>query len=362
MCFLLAASIYGMRRAHYEIFLITHIGLSIAALISIYYHVAIFPAGEWNIFIWPCAAIWIFDRIIRGLRTLAFDWKFWDTRATITYNSASHLVRVEVPMERCRVSPRPGTYYYMHVLDDLRYAAQSHPFTLAYVSPPVDDDANVPISPISLYRPSSPAHSISETSSLLSHHSTPTSPSMVFLVRPYSGFTSRLATSCATEPARLRVLLAGPDGCTLPLHTYGTVLFIAGGTGIAVALSHLRALLAAGSRTHSVRITWAVREAGFLAAVLREFKGEIADERCVLDVHVTQDSESGEAEEHKGVTVRCGRPDVKGVVERVVDESSERTAVVACGPAVMADQARRACVGVLGVGRDVDYFEESFKW
>jgi NAD(P)H-flavin reductase len=356
MCFLLAASIYGMRRAHYEIFLITHIGLSIAALISIYYHVAIFPAGEWNIFIWPCAAIWILDRIIRGLRTLAFDWKFWDTRATITYNSASHLVRVEVPMERCRVSPRPGTYYYMHVLDDLRYAAQSHPFTLACVSPPTDDDVNVPI-PLS-----SPTRSISETSSLLSHHSPSASPSMVFLVRPYSGFTSRLAASCATSPTRLRVLLEGPYGSTLPLHTYGTVLFIAGGTGIAVALSHLRALLAVGSRTHSVRITWAVREAGFLAAVLSEFKREIADERCVLDVHVTQDSEAGEGEEHKGVTVRFGRPDVSGVVERVLDEAGERTAVVACGPAVMADQARRACVSVLGAGRDVEYFEESFKW
>jgi NAD(P)H-flavin reductase len=357
MCLVLAASVYGIRRAHYEVFLIVHIGLSIAVLISIYYHVAIFPAGEWNIFVGPCATIWIFDRIVRGLRILAFDWKFWDTRAVVTYDPASHLVHVEVPMERCHVSPRPGTYYYMHVLDDVRYAAQSHPFTLAYVSAPADDD--VPLSPISSRRASSPAPSVSETSSLLPHPSS-TSPKMIFLVRPYSGFTSRLATSCATSPARPRILLEGPYGSTLPLHTYGTVLFVAGGTGIAVALSHLRALLAVGSRTHSVRITWAVREAGFLGAVLSEFRRELADGRCVLDLHVTQDSAAGE--ECKGVTVRCGRPDVKGVVERVVSEAGERTAVVACGPAVMADQARRACVGVLGVGKDVEYFEESFKW
>jgi NAD(P)H-flavin reductase len=358
MCLVLAASVYGVRRAHYDFFLVTHIALSIAALWSMYYHVAIFPAGDWNIFIWPCAAIWLFDRAVRGLRTLAFDWKFWDMRAVVTYDAPSNLVRVEVPMERCRIQPQPGTYYYMHVLDDMRYAMQSHPFTLAYIAAPTDKD--IPLSPVSSRCTSSPASSISESSSLLSRSSAP--PSMVFLVRPYAGFTARLASSCTEFPARPRILLEGPYGSTLALRTYPTVLFIAGGTGIAVALSHLRALLATGSYTHSVRITWAVRESAFVAAVLRDFAAELADVRCALDVHVTQDS-AAVGETRAGVVVRSGRPDVGGVVKRLVSEvGCERVAVVACGPAVMADQARAACVRVLGRGLGVDYFEESFKW
>jgi hypothetical protein len=36
---------------------------------------------------------------------------------------------------------------------------------------------------------------------------------------------------------------------------------------------------------------------------------------------------------------------------------------VACGPARMADEARRASVSMLARGfRAVEYFEESFKW
>jgi NAD(P)H-flavin reductase len=125
----------------------------------------------------------------------------------------------------------------------------------------------------------------------------------------------------------------------------------------------LRALLDAGSHTHSVRITWAVRESAFLAAVLRDFAHELADPRCALDVHVTQDS-AVKDDVRAGVVVRNGRPNVRDVVERVVGEAgTERIAVVACGPAVMADQARRACVSVLGRGgAGVEYFEESFKW
>lgn len=40
-----------------------------------------------------------------------------------------------------------------------------------------------------------------------------------------------------------------------------------------------------------------------------------------------------------------------------------RTAVLVCGPAEMADEARMAVHAVLKQGyRDVEYFEESFGW
>ena len=59
-----------------------------------------------------------------------------------------------------------------------------------------------------------------------------------------------------------------------------------------------------------------------------------------------------------------GRPDVRESVRKMAGDAGKgRIAVVACGPARMADQARAACVEVLGGGFDgVEYFEESFKW
>ena len=144
-------------------------------------------------------------------------------------------------------------------------------------------------------------------------------------------------------------------------------MFIVGGTGIAVPLSHISNLLADTSNVVSLRIVWAVREHAFLASVLRDFRGLLEDERVELEAHVTQDVDNKDdvpADGMKGVKLMPGRPDVHQVVGQAARETrSDRLAVVACGPACMADETRKACVNALGQGfRGVEYFEESFKW
>lgn len=75
-------------------------------------------------------------------------------------------------------------------------------------------------------------------------------------------------------------------------------------------------------------------------------------------------------EDFRGVAeVVGGRPDVRGEVMAAVEGcgfSGEggKMAVMACGPAMMADEARRAVVDSLGRAKaeDVEYFEESFTW
>jgi 8-oxo-dGTP pyrophosphatase MutT (NUDIX family) len=65
------------------------------------------------------------------------------------------------------------------------------------------------------------------------------------------------------------------------------------------------------------------------------------------------------------ITLKAGRPDVDAAVREAAEEAgtSGSLAVMACGPAQMADDARRACVRALGRGyRGIAYFEESFKW
>lgn len=136
---------------------------------------------------------------------------------------------------------------------------------------------------------------------------------------------------------------------------------------MAVPLSHISRLLSSTSSTSSLKIVWAVREHAFLASVLRDFAGLLGDEKVDMEVHITQDKEVLDevlGEDLKSVRIVARRPDVSGVVERATEDAGrERLAVVACGPARMADEARRASVEMLGRGyRGVEYFEESFKW
>jgi predicted ferric reductase len=366
MCALLGFSFYGIRRAHYEIFLVTHIVLSIAALWSMYYHVEIFTTDEWNIFIWPCVVIWGFDRILRLGRILAFNRNPFNTKARVTYDSSSNLVRIDVDGGKNLIAPKPGTYYYIHVLDDLLYAHQNHPFTLAYVDSDLDKSPTTPLSP-SATRPAPRRTSSDESDALLVAQTSQISSNLVFLIRPYDGFTSRLKSHCLLHPKKLRVLIEGPYGHTVPLKTFPSVLFIVGGTGVAVPLSHLAHLLSSTSQVQSVKIVWAVREHAFLAAVLRDFKGLLSDERVEMEVNITRDEEAKDdvlGEDLKSVRVMTHRPDVHAAVEYVAgDAGQRRLAIVACGPALMADQARKASVKMLAKGyQGIEYFEESFKW
>lgn len=265
--------------------------------------------------------------------------------------------------------PKPGSYYYIYALDNLLYAHQSHPFTLAYVASNEDaEDLEIRI------RTSSPSSTESlESEALLPHKPTSSnspSSSLVFLIRPYNGFTSRLCRSSTHAPSSLRILLEGPYGSTAPLRTYPSILFLVGGTGIAAPLSYLTHLLSSpSSRVRRLRIVWAVREHAFFVDVLAKFEELLRDERVEVDVHVTRDEEGKDdqvAEGLEGVGLLAGRPDIDDEVEKICRGSGRRNgrmAVVACGPSMMADQTRRACVRAVRDGYSgLEYFEESFKW
>ncbi|KAL3418133.1 ferric-chelate reductase [Phlyctema vagabunda] len=376
-------SVYGLRRSFYEVFLIVHIVLSILILITMWYHVEIFH-GEYNGFIWPCVFIWVLDRAMRLLRILSFNLRFWNTKAYTTYDSTSNIVRLVVPYSTAFIDPRPGTYYYIYVLNDLRIW-ESHPFTLGYstsdegdlltngsttpslgtITPPT----RVQSPAIHQRNPTSVNRSSSEMATLLGPSSTTPKSSLVFVIRPYDGFTARLRESAHNTPANLRVLIEGPYGETQPFHSYQNVLFIVGGTGIAVPLSYLDKLLAEGSSTTSVRIIWAVREHEFLSqAIQNDFRGAFESDKISMEAYVTRPSDADNKDQElnwpKQVHVHHGRPSVyQEVDEAARDASNHGLAVVACGPGQMADDARRAVVRVLGKGySQVEYFEESFNW
>lgn len=194
------------------------------------------------------------------------------------------------------------------------------------------------------------------------------SRTMTFLIRPYDGFTSRLRdTASAVWPKNVpqRVLIDGPYGHTRPLHLFDNVTFIVGGSGIVVPLSYFQ-LLTGPTAPRSVKIHWAVREPAFALDVLQtDIADALGSTNLSVEIHLTTHTSQDEVSEWPSqVTLRRGRIDASDVVRRRSEEvMGESLAIVACGPAQMADDARKTVADLLrnGVMR-VEYFEESFQW
>lgn len=192
---------------------------------------------------------------------------------------------------------------------------------------------------------------------------------MTFLIRPYDSFTLRLKEQAEAEwprAANLRVLVDGPYGHTRPFHLFDRTVFVVGGSGIVVALSYLRSLAAT---QREVEIHWAVREPGFADEVLRRDCGDLLGSDCLtVKVYITSSTSvprrEGEVDFPNGVEMRRGRLNAGEVVHGAKARTGAGSlAVVACGPARVADDTRQAVVRVLGVEKGwVEYFEESFQW
>lgn len=64
-----------------------------------------------------------------------------------------------------------------------------------------------------------------------------------------------------------------------------------------------------------------------------------------------------------GVGLNYQRPDVKRILHQEVRDSVGSVAIFVCGPAKIADDARKAAVELVGEGYDrIGYFEEQFGW
>ncbi|KAH8899108.1 ferric reductase like transmembrane component [Thozetella sp. PMI_491] len=366
MCALMPLSLYWMRRHVYELFLLLHIVLSIVLLLTMWAHVNVF--GEYGLLTQICGGIWLLDRVLRMLRTLAFNRWFWTTRAQAMYDPTSNMIRLSIPCGKSLYRPRPGTFYYIHLLNDGRFW-ESHPFTMAKLEETKAFDAVVPQDTDSLVAGD-------ELSSLTPR----TDPSggrselaMTFLIRPYDSFTKRLrdaAHRAYPQPTYLPMIAEGPYGRTHSFHHFDHILFVVGGSGIVVPLVYIESLLKPTAATKVVSIVWAVREPSLATSVLLEdfapYQDAFASGKLNIDVYVTRAEAARELHDvPKEARILHGRPDVPSEVEDAVREYGRQgdLAVVACGPARMNDDARKAVVDCLGNGKfSIEYFEESFNW
>ncbi|KAM0743515.1 hypothetical protein ACQRIT_001774 [Beauveria bassiana] len=338
MCLLMPLSKPFLRRYHYEAFLVMHIGLSVLLLFSMLGHVSIFN-GRWNGFVRVPTYIWIFDRIIRVLRSAAFSPLSWGSKARASYSQAADIVQVSLPVEWYSLrKPKPGTFFYLTVLSDVKSRLQSHPFTVAAVvtKPPVQAEERT-----ALLAPTHRDDGNGKTQTAIG------SASIEFLIRPYNGFTAQLR-ELALDTKQFKVLVEGPYGTSHPLHTYNHVVFIVGGTGIVTPISYMSRLIGNSKRKPVVDLHWAVREPAFANMVLEHYLGEaLRADNIEVTLHASRSIDL-QPLFSESVSQRMGRPAIPAIIAAAATAAGRgRLAIVACGPEGILDDARLGVVRAL---------------
>lgn len=331
---------------------------------NIHSHVSIF-GGEYDVFVWVPVLIWVLDRVIRISRIFLFNSRVWNTKAMATFNPASNIIRLEVPVSSKRHKVAPGTYYYLSTLNDNKFW-ESHPFTVASSTPGTSSYADN--ERMALLAPDEGELGDSSDGRQI----------MTFLIRPYDGFTARmrdLAVAQSPKPALLRMAVDGPYGETLPLQFFDNILFIVGGSGIVVPMTYSRTLARdylseTVDKPRRVSIHWSVREAAFVnGTIQQDFDTDLNNANIHTHVYFTGDcGPDGPVEprdDQYKITWSRQRLDasvaVRDAARAIVGEGS--LAVIACGPAAVADAARQATVEEMGRSSNrIEYFEESFQW
>ncbi|TFB00153.1 Ferric reductase transmembrane component 3 [Trichoderma ghanense] len=404
------------RRKIYESFLLIHIVLSVVVIVALFYHTSIFD-GQYDPYLWPLVAIWSFDRFLRivrvvycNLRVRLRKTRLQRSTAAIAYDQDANIITVQI---NTHVKPGPGQHYYLYQPFRLK-GWENHPFTLAHWSSHPGGQAGstdvlsriVDGSAVTSIEAGSP-HGAVEGENLLS-----------FWIRPYDGWTRHLRDVCLKAqtksqlPAihRETVLLEGPYGTAEPLWAYDEVLLMAGGSGIATMvpyiLDHIARTAAPNklrrTRIRGLTLVWSNRSQAFIKQIAqRELAATLArdDIECMFyctntakesldSLPLPPKDEKSAAEECKGMaessvlkskeetdvseapdgataSIRMGRPDIAGIVEKAAasaSESGSRLAVLACGPSEMADAARAATYRAMRQSHSVEYFEEAFGW
>ncbi|KAF7187377.1 Ferric/cupric reductase transmembrane component 2 [Pseudocercospora fuligena] len=345
----------------YRVFYITHVSLATVLLPALYFHV-----HHIRPYIYETVLVYLINVGFRLISTSSHD-------ASIKQVS-ENLVEISIPLAKGAGRWQPGQHAYVSLQGNPALRTfRSNPFTVASI-PPIDGKLR-------------------------------------FLARILDGNTAKLVRNAPGS----KVSVEGPYGVAThgaALLSYDRVLFVAGGVGATFIVPLYRQLLSdlspsKGSyRRQKVSFLWIARSMADVSwAVPEDSEREGFTER--LTVFLTKDSEGHatttsdgfaiggdeedgapgeegiELEERKnllaeggdeksgvhpdgdnatnGLSLRVGRPDLTQAVQDVFTQSStERVAIVVCGPRGLSRNLRKEVGRWVKRGRDVWFWEEVF--
>ncbi|KUJ14182.1 uncharacterized protein LY89DRAFT_589799 [Mollisia scopiformis] len=358
-----------IRRVRYEVFYISHILMFMLFIINVALHQPKVKNKAVYITI-VAGAMWSSDRILRGLRIL---WYAYDNGAIVTPLPHGG---TRVVLKRSPSRSVPGTHCFLWV-PRIR-AVETHPFTIVSKTP----------------------------------------YSLELVISAYDGFTNDLLNYAVQHPgSTLRASFDGPYG-SLPdfSKVADKIILIAGGSGASftfgVALDTIRKLNRNSGTT--IEFIWTVREQETISWFAKELAELQTSHRVNIILHATrpgsihetpspishvdeekalvfdhpsspvlsQQSEDQDKDDlhhtktsHRqielawsstsSVNVLPGRPDVDGIIRRVVSETpdEQRVIIAACGPDGLMFSVRKTAASCIKVrGPSVELHCEQFGW
>lgn len=329
----------ALRRKHYELFLGFHLLLA-----------ALFVAGVWrhtadiyvNYVQWlhAAVAIWVFDRVVRLARLAAFGVQKAEVKLI-----ANETLKVTVPRPSYWYA-YPGAHAFVHFLRPSCFW-QSHPFTVV--------DLHVEKNTV------------------------------VFYLKVKGGLTHGLYQYLLRQPGQcttIKVLVEGPYGLRIPLRHCGSLVLIAGGTGIPGLYSEALDLVR-NADSLRVRLHWIVRHYKSVEWFYEELR-HLQNTSVEVVLHVTQAhlgletpvapekpelAEKGDCDHISAlrkllphVTFCEGRPDIDAIVQKEIAESEDCVGFVTCAHGQVVDMTRNAVRNHLEVGKRVELFEKLQMW
>ncbi|OLN95478.1 Ferric/cupric reductase transmembrane component 1-like protein 2 [Colletotrichum chlorophyti] len=345
-------SLLWVRQRFYELFLASHIVLSLLFIIGYYYHIWYVYGYNWGYEIWIFIAggIWGADRLFRLVRG------FWQGLRWATITAVEDVngeyIRIEVEGK----SLDSGVVYLGFPTLTWRFW-ETHPFSVAYAE--VDGisarsraqqlgahssinsnetDSTPPAAEVDPEKDTRATQISGSSSAPKDTHKT------VFYSRTRGGITSTLAAKTSSS-TRIRVLLEGPyhhSGHISPqLAHCKDMLCIAGGVGITACLPFVRHKPAAGS----TKLFWSSRYQGLVTALAPAI-GSLPG-----SVHVE--------------TVVGERLKLKAILTKEMVMGPDPLAIVVCGPPGMADEVRSEIIKVARTdvrSRPYVLVDEVFSW
>ena len=337
------SSLGSFRQRFYELFLASHISLQLAALILLFFH-----HHNARNYVVASLVIIVLDRVI-------FRMFFTNTisRGTVELapDGSTVLFKASIPQRsnglRSYLNPnirrgwKPGQHIFLSIPTlGIQHALQAHPFTIAASKNPLPE-AEKSTAIIPLY------------------------------IRAHGGFSSALLKHTLSQPSGTKIdvtaRIDGPYGSTHAidmLRSSSTAILIAGGSGVAVAMALLTALLPDREEQDASNLSrfprrivfaWIVREREHYAwiggdAALEAFRSK--------GVHVVLPTPTEESRE---------RPDVAEIVEDAVERYSDDNddgdaGVVVSGPDQMNRAVNNACARLVREGREVEVAVEKYGW
>ncbi|KIN06085.1 hypothetical protein OIDMADRAFT_154862 [Oidiodendron maius Zn] len=336
------------RHAFYETFKLLHMALVILVIIVIWFHLRLSNIPQITI-LYGVVALWVTEHLLRATRVLYRN------------RGGSKAVVEALPGNACRVtiamarpwSFKPGQHAYLYIPSLGLWT--SHPFSVAWSQ---ETEILDPDEKLAMNR-----------QDILAMQKT----SLSFIVRARTGFTNTLyQRALASTDGRFTAncVAEGPYGGMHMMHSYGTVMLIAGGVGITHQVPHVRDLVAGyANGTVAVRrlvLIWIIQSPEHLEWIRPWMTSILAMEkrRDVLRIMLFVTRPRSTKEIHSpSATVQMfpGRPNIEALMDIEMENQVGAMGVSVCGSGDLSDDVRRA-VRTRQHAANIDFVEESFSW